>query len=136
MLQPTLLVHGRDDQVIPLEVSIRALRALVRGRDDLVATRVQLANQLRSLLQSFWPGAAEVFADVDSPIGLAFILRYPTPESASRLGPKRMAAFCAQHAYSARFVFSTVSCCINVLSLHFGVVASIKDLTTGRMRGR
>jgi transposase len=81
---------------------IRALRALVRGRDDLVATRVQLANQLRSLLQSFWPGAAEIFADIDSPIGLAFIQRYPTPESASRLGPKRMAAFCAQHAYSGR----------------------------------
>lgn len=81
---------------------IRALRALVRGRDDLVATRVQLANQLRSLLESFWPGAAEVFADVDSPIALAFIERYPTPESARRLGTKRMAAFCAQHGYSGR----------------------------------
>ena len=81
---------------------IRALRALVRGRDDLVATRVQLANQLRAVLESFWPGAAEIFADVDSPIALAFIQRYPTPESASRLGPKRMASFCAQHAYSGR----------------------------------
>ena len=81
---------------------IRSLRALVRGRDDLVATRVQLANQLRSLLQSFWAGAAEVFADVDSPIGLAFIQRYPTPQCAARLGPKRMAAFCAQHGYSGR----------------------------------
>ena len=81
---------------------IRALRALVRGRDDLVATRVQLANQLRSLLQSYWAGAAEVFADVDSPIALAFIQRYPTPDAASRLGPKRMAAFCAQHAYCGR----------------------------------
>ena len=81
---------------------IRSLRALVRGRDDLVATRVQMANQLRSLLESFWTGAAEVFADVDSPIGLAFIGRYPTPEAAGRLGPKRMAAFCAQHGYSGR----------------------------------
>lgn len=92
----------RFKPLAPQSDDIRALRALVRGRDDLVAARVQLANQLRSLLQSFWPGAAEVFADVDSPIGLAFILRYPTPESASRLGPKRMAAFCAQHAYSGR----------------------------------
>lgn len=81
---------------------IRALRALVRGRDDLVATRVQLANQLRSLLESFWPGAAEVFADIDSPIALAFVQRYPTPEAASRLGPKRMAAFCAHYGYSGR----------------------------------
>ena len=92
----------RFKPLAPQSDDIRALRALVRGRDDLVDTRVQLANQLRSLLESFWPGAAEVFADVDSPIGLAFILRYPTPESAARLGPKRMAAFCAQHAYSGR----------------------------------
>ena len=92
----------RFKPLAPQSDDIRALRALVRGRDDLVATRVQLANQLRSLLQSFWPGATEVFADVDSPIGLDFIQRYPTPESAARLGPKRMAAFCAQHAYSGR----------------------------------
>ena len=81
---------------------IKALQALVRGRDDLVASRVQLANQLRTLLESFWPGAAAVFADIDSPIALAFVERYPTPEAASSLGPKRMAAFCAQYAYSGR----------------------------------
>jgi transposase len=92
----------RFKPLAPQSDEIRALRALVRGRDDLVATRVQLANQLRSLLQSFWPGAADVFADVDSPIALAFIERYPTPDSASRLGPKRIAAFCAQHAYCGR----------------------------------
>jgi transposase len=92
----------RFQPLAPESDEIRALRALVRGRDDLVATRVQLANQLRALLESFWPGAAEVFADVDSPIALAFIQRYPTPEAASRLGPKRMAAFCGQHAYCGR----------------------------------
>lgn len=81
---------------------IRALRALVRGRDELVDARIQLANQLRSLLESFWPGAAAIFADIDSPIALDFIQRYPTPGSARSLGPKRMAAFCAQHAYSGR----------------------------------
>jgi transposase len=86
----------------PLADEIRALRALVRGRDDLVATRVQLANQLRSLLESFWPGAVELFAEIDSPIALAFIERYPSPEAASHLGPKRMAGFLAQHAYSGR----------------------------------
>ena len=88
--------------LLPQSDEIKALRALVRGRDDLVATRVQLANQLRTLLESFWPGAASIFADVDSPIALTFIQRYPTPDSATRLGEKRMAAFCAQHAYSGR----------------------------------
>lgn len=92
----------RFTPLAPQSDEILALRALVRGRDDLVATRVQLANQLRTLLESFWPGAAAIFAEVDSPIALAFIERYPTPDSAARLGAKRMAAFCAQHAYSGR----------------------------------
>ncbi len=39
---------------------------------DLVGARVRLANELRAQLDAFWPGAAQVFADVDSPIGLAF----------------------------------------------------------------
>ena len=82
--------------------AIKALRALVRTRDDLVAERVALANQLRALLESFWPGAAVAFADVDSAIALAFIQRYPTPKSAAKLGEKRLAAFLAQHRYSGR----------------------------------
>lgn len=86
----------------PVSDEIKALRTLVRGRDDLVATRVGLANQLRSLLESFWPGAAAIFADVDSPIALAFLGRYPTPDAAARLGRKRLAAFLAQHGYCGR----------------------------------
>jgi transposase len=92
----------RFGPLAPLSDDIRALRALVRGRDDLVAQRVALANQLRSLLEGFWPGAAAVFAAIDSPIALAFVARYPTPESASRLGEKRLAGFMAQHSYCGR----------------------------------
>ena len=33
----------------------KALRALTRAREDLVAARVTLANQLRSELERFWP---------------------------------------------------------------------------------
>ena len=80
----------------------KALRAAVRTRDDLVATRVQLANQLRSLLESFWAGAAAIFADIDTPIALDFLDSYPTPESASRLGPKRLERFLKRAAYCGR----------------------------------
>lgn len=86
----------------PLSDESRALRALVRTRDDLVAQRVALANQLRALLESFWAGAAAIFADVDSPIALAFLAEYPTPNHAARLGTKRLAAFLARHAYCGR----------------------------------
>jgi transposase len=86
----------------PASDEIRALRALVRSRDDLVAERIALANQLRSLLDSFWPGAAAIFTDIDSSIALAFLDRYPTPQSARRLGHKRLASFLASHHYSGR----------------------------------
>ena len=87
---------------MPCSDEIKALRALVRGRDALVAQRLVLANQLRALLDSFWPGAVAIFADIDSPIALAFVQRYPTPDSAARLGEKRIKAFMAQHRYCGR----------------------------------
>lgn len=103
MLADILRTDGhRFRPLAPLSDEIRALRVLVRGRDDLVASRVALANQLRSLLESFWPGAAAIFANIDSPIALAFVSRYPTPDSAARLGIKRMASFMASHAYCGR----------------------------------
>ena len=112
MLADILRTDGhRFRPLVPASDDIRALRALVRGRDDLVAQRVALANQLRSLLEGFWPGAAVIFAAIDSPIALAFAGRYPTPDSASRLGIKRLAranrhgdfaGFMAQHAYCGR----------------------------------
>jgi transposase len=86
----------------PLSDETKALRGLVRVRDDLVGQRVATANQLRCLLEQFWPGATQIFADVDSPIALEFLDRYPTPLSASTLGEKRMAAFMSRHAYSGR----------------------------------
>jgi transposase len=103
MLADILRTDGhRFRPLMPLSDEIRALRALVRGRDDMVAQRTALANQFRSLLEGFWPGTAAIFAAIDSPIALAFIARYPTPDSASRLGEKRLASFMAQHAYCGR----------------------------------
>jgi transposase len=87
--------------LVPDSDQTKALRALTRAREDLVGARVELANQLRAQLQAFWPGAL-LFADVDSPISLAFISRYPSPADAKGLGAKRMAAFLQRHAYSGR----------------------------------
>jgi len=88
--------------LLPQSDSIRALRALVRARDDLVVMRVALANQLRSLLDAFWPGAACIFAAVDSPIGLAFPRCYPSPASAAHLSQAQLHRFCRTHHYSGR----------------------------------
>ena len=103
MLADILRTDGhRFRPLTPLCDEIKALRALVRGCDDLVAHRVAASNQLRALLESFWPGAAVIFAAIDSPIALAFLERYPTPDSAQRLGVKRLQSFLAQHQYCGR----------------------------------
>lgn len=103
ILADVLRTDGHRFRVLaPASDELRALRALVRSRDALVAERVAMANQLRSLLEGFWPGAAAIFAAVDSAIALAFLGRYSTPKSTKRLGKKRMASFLAAHRYSGR----------------------------------
>ena len=78
------------------------MRTAVRARGDLVEMRVAATNQLSALLDAHWPGAKAVFADVESPISLEFLTRYPTPAAAAHLGEKRMAAFLVKHGYSGR----------------------------------
>src|SRR5450432_3461867 len=80
----------------------KALKALTRAREDLVAARVALANQLRAELERFWPGPVGLFSSIDSPISLAFLARYPSPHDARGLGEKRLAAFLKAHHYTNR----------------------------------
>ncbi|MDP8944230.1 MAG: IS110 family transposase [Actinomycetota bacterium] len=94
--------HHRFRALAPDSDETKALKALTRAREDLVQTRVALANQLRAELEAFWPGAARVFADVDSPIALAFLERYPSPADARSLGEKRLSGFLARHGYCGR----------------------------------
>jgi len=79
-----------------------ALRTVVRTRGDLAGMRVAATSQLPALLDAHWPGAKAVFADVESPISLEFLTRYPTPAAAAHLGEKPMAAFPVKHGYSGR----------------------------------
>jgi len=86
----------------PYSDETNALRTVVRTRDDLVEMRVAATNQLSALLEAHWPGAKAIFADVESPVSLEFLTRYPTPAAARNLGEKQMAAFCIKHGYSGR----------------------------------
>lgn len=96
------LRHHRLHPVQPYPSETKALRTVVRTRDDIVEMRVAATNQLSALLDDFWPGAKAIFADVESPISLAFLRRYPTAVTAAHLGEKRLAAFLTKHGYSGR----------------------------------
>jgi len=112
----------------PQSDSIRALRALVRARDDLVASRIALANQLNSTLAAFWPGAAAIFAAVDSPIALAFLRRYPSPAKAARLTEAQLGRFCRAQHYSGRRSASLL-----LARLHAAPQGHTSELTTAAM---
>ena|SRR5918993_451372 len=94
--------HHRFRALVPDSDQTKALRALTRSRQEMVGTRVALANQLRSELEAFWPGAAILFKEIDSAISLAFLARYPSPEDARGLAEKRLESFLKRHGYSGR----------------------------------
>jgi len=80
----------------------RALRTVVRARDDVVDLRVAVVNQLAALLDAHWPGGKAIFADLESRIAVEFLTRYPTAASAARLDEAGIAAFCAEMGYSGK----------------------------------
>lgn len=79
-----------------------ALRCAVRARTDLVQTRVALCNQLRAHLRVVFPAAVGLFADLDSPISLAFLTRFLTADKAAWLGHRRLGAWLAANGYCGR----------------------------------
>jgi transposase len=89
--------HHRFRALTPDSDETKALKVLTRSREDLLATRVALANQLRAELEAFWPGAALLFSEIDSTISVAFLARYPSPTDASRLAEKRLERFLSKN---------------------------------------
>jgi transposase len=78
----------------------KTIRALTRAREDLVATRTWIMNQLRAELERFWPGPLALFSHMHAEILLAFLERYPSPGDAHGLGVARMQAFLVRDRYS------------------------------------
>ncbi|WP_200262124.1 transposase [Streptomyces sp. HSG2] len=96
----------------PFSDQTKALRTVVRTRDDVVRQPVMATNMLSALLDAFWPGVKALFKDMESPIALEFPTRYPTPASAAALGEKRMAACCAKHGRSGRRTAEELVSCL------------------------
>src|ERR1035441_5869260 len=94
--------HHRFRVLEPDSDETKALRALTRGREDLVHAKVALGNQLRSELERFWAGPVGLFNKLDSQVSLAFLERYPSPVDARGLGEQRLAAFLARQHYAGR----------------------------------
>src|SRR5690242_1468374 len=92
--------HHRFRVLEPDSNETKAIRALTRAREDLVASRTGVMNQLRAELERFWPGPLTLFSHMDAEILLAFLERYPSPVDAHGLGVARMRAFGERERYS------------------------------------
>jgi transposase len=92
--------HHRFRVLEPDSDQTKAIRALTRAREDLVAARTGIVNQLRAELERFWPGPLRLFSHMDAEILLAFLERYPSPADAHGLGVERMQAFLERERYS------------------------------------
>ncbi|WP_198955305.1 transposase [Kineosporia sp. R_H_3] len=98
-------LRHQHEQWRPLAVPsplLAELRALTRDRERLVWNQRDVENQLRAIVLAYHPAVLHLFSSLDRDITLAFLRDYPTPEHAGRVGPARMAAFCARHGYSGR----------------------------------
>ena len=91
--------HHRFRVLEPDSDATKAIRALTRGREDLVGARTALVNQLRAELERFWPGPLGLFSDLHNQISLAFLERYPSPADVRGLGEARLRAFLARERY-------------------------------------
>lgn len=94
--------RARLRPLIPDSPDTVALRRTCRARKDLVTHRVAVANQLRAHLRNVFPGAAGLFAQLDSEISLAFLTRFTTQDDADWLTPARLGTWLRKHGYSGR----------------------------------
>ena len=84
----------------PDSLLTRQLRAKVSLILHLTGHIVSLSNRLRSVLLRYYPAALQVFSRLRSPITLAFVLTYPTPEAAAALTFDEFVTFARQHRYT------------------------------------
>jgi transposase len=94
--------RSRLRPLLPDTPATATLRRTCRARKDLVRHRVALANQLRAHLRMVFPGVVGLFAELDSPISLAFLTRFDCQDRADWLSVKRLAAWLATAGYCGR----------------------------------
>lgn len=93
---------GRWPVVQPDTAETIALRMLVRARQDLIGHRIAVHNQLLAVLQHNFPGAIGLFSQLDLPVSLTFLRRFPTQAKAAWLSELRMSHWLKANSYCGR----------------------------------
>lgn len=113
---------GRWAVVRPDSDETIALRMLVRSRHDLIEHRIAVHNQLLAVLQHNFPGAIGLFSQLDIPISLTFLRRFPTEAKAAWLSELRMAHWLKANGYCGKQTAR-------------GLVGHLREAASGRVAG-
>lgn len=81
----------------PLVTQMRAKIGLI---DALTQAITRYSNRLHAVLQRYYPQALGVFGDLQTQIGLRFLMAYPTPDAAHSLSYAEFARFCRAQGYT------------------------------------
>lgn len=84
----------QPDMQLTRQMSVK-VRMLYQLTQQITAT----TNQLRAVLQRYYPGVLQIFGDLTAQTALAFIQKYPTPAAAAQLGRGDFYFFLRQHRY-------------------------------------
>ena len=94
-----ILHHHRRHlrRLTPDSVEIRKLQLLVADRRDLVDEKSRQKNRLSDRLKQYYPQLLEWFDELDTPLALDFLERWPTLEAAQRARPAALRKFFDKH---------------------------------------
>jgi transposase len=94
-----LLVRHRDRlrALKPDTAETRLLQLLVEDRRKLVDEKTAYSNRLTAALKTYYPQPLQWMDDIDSPLGCAFLERWPTLEQAQHAHPGTLRKFFLQH---------------------------------------
>jgi transposase len=98
----TMLRDRGERRLQPLMLNSPAgtlVAGLVEQRQELVAEKTRLQNQLTAILKSFYPRIRELFADLDAPTTLAALKQFPSPTALSQVTLAEWKAFFAGRRY-------------------------------------
>jgi transposase len=80
--------------------TVYQLLHLLRALEQLQRQQVRLTNQLRQVLQQYYPAMVHLFSDLHTDIALTFLQSYSTPAAAQALSLSQLEAFLKQQHYN------------------------------------
>lgn len=91
--------QGRLQPWIRDSLLVRQLRAQVSLILHLTQAITRHGNRLAAVLARYYPAAERVFSELTTPIALAFLQRYPTPQASQALCLADFESFAREHRY-------------------------------------